>query len=138
MQTGDVWHNELGSKLVIEDFDGTSFTGTYQTAVGDAPGTFPMRGVLDPRPAEGDERVISWTVLWFNENGNSHAATVWNGLMKGKGIGVIGTTWLLTSQAAESSAWASTNVGCDTFTPAKPDSDSVPVASSTRAWSHPR
>ncbi|MEX3992847.1 avidin/streptavidin family protein [Paraburkholderia sp. EG286A] len=53
------WENELGSVVTIDQFDGTNFSGTYETAVGNdgLAATAPLFGTV-----AGD--AIAFTVNW--------------------------------------------------------------------------
>lgn len=138
MSVAGTWYNELGSVMNL-DVDGASITGEYQTAVGDASGTYSLTGSIDTGgdPARNGQ-AIAWVVVWNNPYGNSHSVTAWSGqyqLIDGEEE--IETLWLLTSETPPSQDWAATQVNKDTFTRTEPSAEAVARARRKRMPSHP-
>ncbi len=103
------WENELGSVMVIEQFDGTNFSGTYKSAVS-ASGSS-ARGTLSGTLA-GD--AIAFVVNWKEEFAS---VTAWSGLVLSDGdTPAIYALWHLASTPAEDEgAWESILAGADLF-----------------------
>jgi Avidin family. len=116
------WYNELGSMMTLEQ-GGSSITGTYQTAVGDANGIYPLVGSID---VDGDPaangQAVAWVVVWNNAaHGSSHSITAWSGQYQiVNGEEEITTLWLLTEEMPANAEWASTTVNQDVFTRSAP------------------
>ncbi len=136
MSAAGTWYNELGSKMELQ-VNGSSLTGTYQTAVGDATGIYLLVGSLDPAPSPGGQ-AIAWVVVWNNEYGNSHSITAWSGQYQViQGEEEIVSLWLLTSEQMPNHDWKSTLVNQDVFTRTAPSQQSIERAASRRPPSHP-
>ena len=58
------WFNELGSKMVLQ-VHGSTITGKYHTAVGDADGIYELVGRVSI-PAD-ENRTLGFVVAWQNE-----------------------------------------------------------------------
>lgn len=104
-----VWQNELGSTMTITSFDGTTFSGTYESAVsgGGAPVTGPLAGTL-----AGD--AIGFTVNWSSA---TSSVTSWNGLLLSDGNALyLYTLWYLASTPGSAEDyWESILAGADIF-----------------------
>lgn len=103
------WENELGSIMTIEQFDGTNFSGTYQSAVSsDGKSlTGPLLGTI-----AGD--ALAFTVNW----GTTYSSvTSWNGLLLGDGSQTyMYTLWNLSSTPEnEDDVWQSIQAGAELF-----------------------
>lgn len=101
--------------MIITDVNQTAgrFTGTYNSAVGEAFKEYGLQGRFDT-----DGYTLGWVVSYKNKYLNAHSTAAWSGqvlLLGGKPT--IQTTWVLTTQTCQADAWKSTNVGFDTFTP---------------------
>jgi hypothetical protein len=131
MSIDGTWYNELGSVLTISA-QGSTVSGTYQTAVGNAKGIYPLIGFInsDTDPAVG------WTVLWSNQYGDSNSLTVWAGQYYSED-NVIVTMWLLRTEAPETQNWAATQVGEDIFYPSQAQAQARGSVASLRAPAHP-
>lgn len=139
MSAEGTWYNELGSKVIL-NLDGASMRGTYQTAVGDAGGIYPLVGGIDPDGTPDETgQAIGWVVVWNNEaNGSSHSITAWSGQYQIiDGREEINTLWLLTSETPEESDWAATQINKDTFTRSEPSEAEVARARCRRMPPHP-
>jgi hypothetical protein len=104
-----LWKNELGSTMLVEQFDGTNFTGTYTSAVSAAGKS--ATGTLSGTIA-GD--AISFLVNWREEFAS---VTAWAGLVLSDGESpAIYALWHLASTPAEDGdAWESILAGADLF-----------------------
>lgn len=127
--SGD-WFNELGSKMTLQ-INGQDVTGYYYTAVGDAEGIYNLAGRTN-----NSNTVLSFSVAWQNDYGDSESATAWSGEYHDQDD-IIVTTWLLTSQTDEEDDWKSTLVGKDIFQRQSPNKDAVSHTKLMRAPSHP-
>ncbi|WP_340067088.1 avidin/streptavidin family protein [Ascidiimonas aurantiaca] len=117
------WFNELGSCMTLTT-NGNSITGTYQTAVGDASGTYNLVGRTDAQ--SGGSQAVGFVVVWQNDYGNSKSVTTWSGQYQSiDGEEIIVTTWLLTQETEVSSDWKSTLVNKDVFTRHIPDQEQI-------------
>lgn len=112
------WCNENGSQMILKSSgsDGNDIDGTYITAVGQASGTYLIRGRRTINP-DGSQ-VLAFSVAWSNkQRGNSHSATAWSGqLQMIKNVPTITTMWLLTRASSVEENWQSTRVHKATFT----------------------
>jgi len=136
MRLDGVWYNELGSTVTIQ-IAGNQITGTYQTAVGDATGQYPIVGSFDSNPAPSGPSV-GWVVAWANQSGSSNSVTTWCGQLQSiNGSEVLTAMWLLTGETAPNSDWQSTIVGKDVFTRIKPNQEQVRLKAKSIPWSHP-
>jgi hypothetical protein len=117
---------------------GGALSGTYETAVGYAFGTYPLEGRYNTQPSSGGQ-AMSWAVAWQNAYLNAHSATGWSGQYQtdSNGDEEIYTLWLLASEADPDEDWASTNVGQDTFRRTQPTAEETERASKMRPLSHP-
>ena len=100
------WINELGSKAILTQADGT-LSGTYESTVssGGTPATGDLVGYVD-----GD--LIAFTVHWRD----FQAITSWVGqLVPNAPEQAIKTLWYLIKQVEPGEEWASINAGSDTF-----------------------
>ena len=119
------WYNELGSVMelsVSENPNGGSIiTGTYQSKVGDAAGTYILTGITDEGTGDLTPN-IGFAVSWINPTyGNANSVTTWSGqLQEINGESVITTFWLLTQETPPASNWNSTRIGQDTFRKTQP------------------
>ena len=114
MNIDGIWYNELGSQV---DFtvQGNQLTGTYQTAVGDADGIYPLVGQINTSIETG--QALGFVVVWQNPKKDSNSVTTWSGQAQEiDGDDVITTTWLLTVETEIDEDWKSTLVGKDIFT----------------------
>lgn len=109
-----VWQNELGSTMTISSFDGTTFDGTYVSAVSSGPGsaTGKLVGTLT-----GD--AVGFTVNWAP---TFSSVTSWNGLLLTDGESlVIYSLWHLASTPeSEADSWESILAGADLFVQMQP------------------
>lgn len=107
------WRNELGSTMEVKRFDGTTFTGTYTSAVS-ADGTA-AKGTVSGTVA-GD--AIAFCVNWKQA---FESVTAWSGLLLSDGkVPTIYTLWHLASTPEkEEDAWESILAGTDRFVPVK-------------------
>jgi hypothetical protein len=104
-----VWQNELGSTMQITSFDGTTFTGTYTSAVSSnsTPATGQLAGTLSGS-------ALGFTVNWASP---FSSVTSWNGLLlTDLNSLVIFTLWHLASTPeSENDVWESILAGADFF-----------------------
>jgi hypothetical protein len=109
-----VWQNELGSTMTITSFDGTTFGGTYSSAVSDGQG--PVSGTL-AGTLSGD--AVGFTVNWAP---TFSSVTSWSGLLLADGDTlVIYSLWHLAStQESEANYWESILAGADLFIKMEP------------------
>jgi len=106
--------NELGSNVTLKCFpDSGVLSGSYQTAVGDASGQYPVMGLAT---SCGDQPVVGFCVAWNNAaHGNTGSTTCWTGQFLAADES-LATTWILSSQPnAQGQVWASNRVGSDLF-----------------------
>ncbi|WP_420130363.1 avidin/streptavidin family protein [Longimicrobium sp.] len=133
MAIDGMWYNELGSLLTITS-SGTTISGTYQTAVGNAQGIYNLTGYInaDTNPSVG------WVVLWSNEYGDSNSLTTWAGqYYDADGSEVIITMWLLRSEEPQQQNWQSTLVGEDVFYRSQEQAKSSGITANLRRPAHP-
>lgn len=132
-----VWYNELGSKMTFHLQDG-ELSGTYETAVGQAAGTYRLAGRTNANPSQGGQ-ALGWTVAWQNDYLTSHSATSWAGQYQvdEDGSEEIYTLWLLAREALPGDDWASVQVGQDTFRREQPSDQSVVSKLRTTGAPHP-
>jgi hypothetical protein len=138
-----VWWNELDSKMTIvkDPNDSRAFSGTYQTAVGDAKSTYPLTGRCDDNVSGAKNQTIGWVVAFDppdpSEPGKPPhlpSLTAWSGQwhevtdQNGKVVEFITTTWILTRQGDLSEDWDSTMVNKDYFFRTKPTADELAKA----------
>ena len=123
MDLNGTWYNELGSCMTLT-VNGNSITGTYQTAVGDASGTYDLVGRTD---TDNDEsQCVGFVVAWQNQYGSSDSATAWSGQYQIiDGVDTIVTTWLLTQETNPDDDWASTIINKDLFTKSLPGEEKI-------------
>jgi hypothetical protein len=128
------WFNELGSMMRI-DVNGSTITGKYHTAVGDAEGVYDLIGRISI-PSD-DNRTLGFVVTWQNDKRSTDSATAWSGeAQEVDGTQHIATTWLLTEETAPADNWKSTIVGKDLFSRLPPDPRSVSRLRAFRRPSH--
>jgi hypothetical protein len=110
-----VWQNELGSEMAIKSFDGTTFSGTYTSAVSSGGGS--VTGTL-AGTVNGD--AIGFLVNW---GGSISAVTSWSGLLLGDQSSLlIYSLWHLASTPSTVEAfWESILAGADIFIPFVPE-----------------
>lgn len=130
------WYNKLGSMMDLH-LEGSSVTGSYHTAVGEAQGSYPLTGFIDPR-ALNQSQAVGLVVAWVNESGSSHSVTTWSGQFQViEGEEVLTTTWLLTHETEPTQDWKSTLIGTDIFSRYPPSKMEVEKAAKQATWSHP-
>ncbi|WP_435157406.1 avidin/streptavidin family protein [Amycolatopsis sacchari] len=122
------WYNELGSVMNLTVSADGELSGTYESAVGDAESTYPLRGGYDIAPVSGTGTALGWTVAWHNSFRNAHSTTSWSGQYYGGTGERIVTQWLLTSGTTPADQWQSTLVGHDEFTRTAPTAAQVEQA----------
>jgi len=109
-----VWQNELGSTMEITSFDGTTFTGTYTSAVSSesTPSTGKLAGTLSGI-------ALGFTVNWTPP---FSSVTSWSGLLLTDGNSLaISTLWHLASTPeSEADLWESILAGADFFVRIQP------------------
>jgi len=104
--SGQYW-NQLNSSLVLA-CSNNQLTGTYQTGVGNASGTYPLQGSTTQCQAPAS---FGFCVAWNNkEHGNSHSVTCWSGRVIEHGLD---TFWILSSDSGPQ--WSSNRLGQDIF-----------------------
>jgi len=106
--------NQLGSNVTIKCFPDTGvLSGSYQTAVGNAGGQYPLIGLAT---SCADQPVLGFCVAWNNAvHGNTGSTTCWSGQYLANDDS-LSTTWLLASQPnAQGQVWSSNRVGADLF-----------------------
>ncbi|GAA0731370.1 hypothetical protein Drose_26310 [Dactylosporangium roseum] len=132
------WYNELGSSVTLTiNSDGT-ITGTYNSAVGNASGDYRLAGRYDTTAPSGAGEAVGWTVAWRNDSRDANSATSWSGQYFPGTPERIVTQWLLTSSSTPDQVWASTLVGHDEFTRARPSAATVARAKVSGASTEPR
>lgn len=70
------WYNELGSKMTL-GVKGSSVTGKYHTAVGDADGIYELVGRISV--PEDEARTLGFVVAWQNGKRTTDSSTAWSG-----------------------------------------------------------
>jgi hypothetical protein len=136
MKLDGVWYNELGSKMVLR-VEAGAITGTYETLVGDARGSYRLVGRTETTPSASQS--VAFVVCWDNETVSNRCCTAWCGQLQldGRGDETIATTWLLRGDGDATTRWKSTIVGQDLFRRQPPDKG-MTVTDWLRAPSHPR
>ncbi|MBB5609072.1 MULTISPECIES: avidin/streptavidin family protein [unclassified Janthinobacterium] len=130
------WYNELGSSMTIEQ-NGNNLSGNYYTAVGEASGTYPLVGLVNP--SQDTSQTVAWTVTWQNSTGNALSTTAWCGQVQViNNVPTITAMWLLTGETTPANDWESTRIGQDVFTPQPPNSTQSKIALARKSFSHPR
>lgn len=77
MKLEGLWHNELGSCMMIESAKDGMLTGWYNTKVGEAKRKYVLTGRYDHLKCR---RTLGWTVTWVNEYySKSESTTSWSG-----------------------------------------------------------
>lgn len=117
------WQNELGSVMaLVPAFIGHNYIGWggwYQSSVGDAAGKYDLKGrsIL-----HNGVQIISWNVVWSNENKQVPSITSWSGYLdpneKGKNAPKIYANWNLIDVSG--AFWNSTLAGQDVFSQIPP------------------
>ena len=139
MSINGIWYNELGSSMSVT-INGNTISGTYSNAAGQAAGEYDFIGVLEPSPVNTNQ-ALAWVVTWVRkaDQKNFHSVTAWSGQYQLiQGIETITTEWLMTAETTPDADWASTNVGHDVFTRAKPSAETVSKRLKLSSWSHPK
>jgi hypothetical protein len=130
------WYNKLGSVMELQ-VHGSSVSGIFRTAVGEAQGDYLLAGAADTE-ALHQSQAIGFVVAWVNEKGSSHSVTAWSGQLQTiDAQEVLITTWLLTYETEPNQDWKSTLVGTDRFTREPPTRVDVEKAARQHVWSHP-
>ena len=131
------WYNELGSKMVLK-LDGGEIRGTYETAVGQAYGTYELVGRANTQPSQGGQ-AVGFSVAWQNEHVTSHSATSWSGQYQlgEDGEEQIYTLWLLAREVLPGDDWASVQVGQDVFRREPPSEEAIATKLRTTGAPHP-
>jgi Avidin family len=116
------WYNQLGSRMDLTTDNCGGLSGTYKSAVGDAPVPYCLAGRFYMTPLSGRNGVtLGWAVTF----GTAQSTATWSGQYFGGGsiAETIVTHWLLTTSTGEAptSIWKSTRVGHDTFTRIPPN-----------------
>lgn len=115
-----VWHNGLGSEMILIADGNGNLTGTYESQVGAADGPMPLCGKYNP-----DESFpsLAWAVQWkkvnekLPENCDGFTSTAWSGqVIKNSNPPKIKATWTLTKQTEAADSWKDTLCGCGEFT----------------------
>jgi len=128
------WFNELGSMMKI-DVNGSTITGKYHTAVGDAEGIYDLVGRISV--PNDDNRTLGFVVAWQNAKRSTDSTTAWSGeAQEVNGTPYIMTTWLLTEETAPEDDWKSTIVGKDLFSRLPPAPESASRLKGLRRPSH--
>lgn len=123
MALNGTWYNELGSCMTLTE-NGNSVTGTYQTVVGDAEGTYDLIGRTDTD--NDSSQAIGFVVVWQNQYGSSDSVTTWSGQYQIiDGVEIIVATWLLTQETSPDDDWASTLINKDIFTRTTPNEEKI-------------
>ena len=136
MQLNGLWYNELGSSMELQ-VNGNVVSGMYHTGVGEAQGSYPVKGLTDTHPL-GQNQAVGFVVIWENKGGSSHSVTTWSGqLQMIDGQEVLTATWLLTHETDPELDWQSTLVGKDTFTRSQPSSVDIARSARRGGRSHP-
>lgn len=105
------WINELGSVANIHAHAKTGeLSGDYTSAVGAANGQYPLVGTYQ---RDACNPTFAFTVTWDNAVRRANSTSAWSGVFVN---GTLYTTWLLTSQVANSAdAWQATRIGSNVF-----------------------
>ncbi|MEU9085317.1 avidin/streptavidin family protein [Streptomyces sp. NPDC048357] len=122
------WYNQLGSTMVVTRAANGGFTGTYESAVGNAEKRYVMTGRYDSAPADGTGTAVGWTVAYRNAYRNAHSVATWSGQYVGGGQERIVTQWLLSYGTTPADQWKSTILGHDEFTRVKPSAADIEKA----------
>lgn len=123
MDLNGTWYNELGSRMNLK-VKGSSIAGTYETAVGDANGTYDLIGQTDVN--NYSSKAVGFVVVWHNQDDHSDSVTSWSGQYQIiDGVDTIVTTWLLTQETDPDDDWSSTFVNKDIFTRTPPSPEEI-------------
>lgn len=126
MKLEGLWHNELGSCMMIESAKDGMLTGWYNTKVGEAKRRYVLTGRYDHLKCR---RTLGWTVTWVNEYySKSESTTSWSGQYQVDPLDDephILTNWLLTDQTKPEDDWNSTHIGHDVFTRLCPEEAAI-------------
>ncbi|KJK54031.1 streptavidin [Streptomyces sp. NRRL F-4428] len=122
------WYNQLGSVMVVTRAANGGFTGTYESAVGNAEKRYTMTGRYDSAPADGSGTAVGWTVAYRNAYRNAHSVATWSGQYVGGSQERIVTQWLLSYGTTPADQWKSTVLGHDEFTRVKPSAADIEKA----------
>jgi hypothetical protein len=118
------WYNEYGSVAILTADGNGGLTGTYQSTVGDAKGTYPLSGRYLSTEQSGHGIALGWSVSWSNQYQNACSVTAWCGQLFDY-FQRMTTTWLLSSETTPLELWQSTLVGQDVFTRVRPSDEDV-------------
>jgi hypothetical protein len=120
-----VWHNGLGSEMILIADGNGNLSGTYESQVGAADGPMPLCGKYNPDEIYPS---LGWVVQWKKINGKlpekckGWTTTAWSAqLIKDSNPTKIKATWTLTKQTEAADSWKDTLVGCGEFTLVTPD-----------------
>lgn len=142
MPLSGTWYNELNSVMELRlneiSNNGSVITGTYQSKVGDAGGSYSLVGVSDEGTGDPTPN-IGFSVSWVNPTyGNSNSVTSWSGQLQViGGEEVITTFWLLTRETDPANNWKSTVIGQDVFRRTPPTEAQVVARMSQGSLPHP-
>jgi hypothetical protein len=125
MGIGGDWYSENGSHMRITADPTGGLRGTYVSANGHAPGTYPLVGRYDSAALPDHGTTLGWTVAWHNGQSDAGSVTSWNGQYHKNGRERIRATWLLTASANPGNTWEATAVGQDVFTRERPSQEPV-------------
>ena len=123
------------------DYTAGTFTGTYNSVVGNAEKEYLLWGRF------GANNTLGWTVSWTNQyTPSGKSTTAWSGQMQlvsqtpiSQPLPTIITTWLLTEETSPEDNWSSTNVSMDTFLLGEPPSNErIHLAKQMNKCSHPK
>lgn len=114
------WKNELKSLMTITgvfedplDAYNNSFTGTYESGVGDAAGPYPLHGTYNYRNCTTS---VSFNVIYSNLLVDSGSNTAWVGQLRCiNQTLVLETTWIMNKFTPDGSIWRSTMTGHNVF-----------------------
>jgi hypothetical protein len=107
--------NELGSTMDLQ-WNGLYLVGSYQSAVGNAVGSYWLYGSASSCWEDG--ATVGFCVAWINtENGNSNATTCWTGhMLVNNGKTQLIMTWVLSMKPKDrKQMWKSNQIGQDIF-----------------------
>jgi avidin family protein len=104
-----VWQNELGSTMTITSFDGTTFSGTYASAVSSGGGS--VSGTLAGTLA-GD--AVGFIVNWKPA---FSSVTSWSGIVltSGDALAIYSLWHLASTPESDADYWESITAGADLF-----------------------
>jgi hypothetical protein len=124
MNIDGAWFNEYGSVAILTSDGRGGLTGTYESTVGDAKGTYTLTGRYIPSETPGYGIALGWSVSWNNQYQNAYSATTWCGQLFDD-FQRLTTTWLLGIETTPQELWESTLVGQDVFTRVRPTDEEI-------------